>query len=136
MLTKEQFDIVENAADDFCAQCAENNDAAAADSDSCKECMIRKLLRFSKPKTLFYHDGRKGWLPEGSLISFHYNDGTVIRYMIHVIDITHVEARRINGTDEELKYGVLTLHHMQLESMIDGFREGIVEIQGMVTDGE
>lgn len=133
MLTAEQFHDVWNEADDFCAQCAENG---LADDDPCNECMIRRFLKFLKPKALFYHNGRKGWLPEGSLISFHYNDGAVIRYMIHVIDITHVEARRINGTDEEQKYGVLTLHHMQLESMVDGFREGIVEIQGMVTDGE
>lgn len=133
MLTSGQFDIIENAVDDFCAQCAENG---LADDDSCKECKIQNFLKFSKPKALFYHDGKKGWLPEGSLISFHYNDGTVFRYMIHVIDITHVEARRINGTDEEQKYGVLTLHHMQLESMVDGFKEGIIEIQGMVSDGE
>lgn len=133
MLTSEQFDIVENAVDDFCAQCAEND---LADDDSCKECKIQRFLKFLKPKALFYHDGRKGWLPEGSLISFHYDDGTVFRYMIHVIDITHMEARRINGTDEEQKHGVLTLHHMQLESMVDGFKEGIVEIQGMVSDGE
>lgn len=133
MLTSEQFDIVENAVDDFCAQCAEND---LADDDSCKECKIQRFLKFLKPKALFYHDGRKGWLPEGSLISFHYDDGTVFRYMIHVIDITHMEARRINGTDEEQKHGVLTLHHMQLESMVDGLKEGIVEIQGMISDGE
>ena len=133
MLTSEQFHDVQNEADDFCAQCAEND---LENDDPCQECMIRRFLKFLKPKALFYHDGRKGWLPEGSLISFHYNDGTVFRYMIHIIDITHVEARRINGTDEEQKYGVLTLHHMQLESMIDGFKEGIVEIQGMKTDGE
>lgn len=132
MLTAEQFHDVWNEADDFCAQCAENGLA----DDPCNECMIRRFLKFLKPKALFYHNGRKKWLPEGSLISFHYNDAAVIRYMIHVIDITHVEARRINGTDEEQKYGVLTLHHMQLESMVDGFREGIVEIQGMVSDGE
>lgn len=133
MLTSEQFDIIESTVDDFCAQCAEND---LADCDSCKECMIRRFLKFSKPKALFHHDGKKGWLPEGSLISFHYNDGTVFRYMIHVIDITHVEAWRISGTDEERKHGVLALHHMQLESMVDGFREGIVEIQGMMNDGE
>lgn len=134
MLTTEQFHDLWNEADDFCAQCAEENNLA--NDDSCKECKIQKFLKFLKPKALFYHDGKKSWLPGGSLISFHYNDGTVIRYMIHVIDITHVEARRINGTDEEQKYGVLTLHHMQLESMIDGFKEGIVEIQGMMNDGE
>ena len=73
MLTSEQFHDVQNEADDFCAQCAENG---LADNDSCQECMIRRFLKFLKPKALFYHNGRKGWLPEGSLISFHYNDGT------------------------------------------------------------
>ena len=124
-ISAKEFNRVEGASEVFCSECMEKEN----DQD-CEHCKVTGLLEFLRPKVLFYHNGKKGWLGEGMNLRFTPSDGSEPFYhRIHVIDVTHLDAIRYIPGKGDVKYCDLTLHHMQYEAMIEAF-SGTVEKSG------
>ena len=125
MITREAYETIDNSVSEFCSECI-----ASADVADCESCVMTRFIDYVIPKCLFYRDGKKDWLREGTLVRFIPYDGTeTIYHKIHIIDATHLDAVRYTPGGGEIEDATLTLHHAQYESIIDQFG-GIVDISG------
>lgn len=124
--TKKELDVVESLVEDFCSRCPGHEDESMG---TCGCCAMRRFSEFITPKVLLFHGGGRMMVEEGTWLRFSYQDGTVLVYRIHVIDMTHLELLK----DDQVEGYGLILHHMQLESIIADAR-GMVETRD--DDGE
>lgn len=115
MLPEEIRSLIEDTITGFCGDCGIEG---SEDGDACESCIMNRFSDYIIPKSSVMFDGKRIWIPDDTRFRFIYSDGSIFEYSLKVIDITHVELRRTDGNEDDRKYGVLTLHVNQLESMI------------------
>lgn len=125
MLSKEWRSDIENLITKFCGAFCPDNLA----EDTCKNCVLQRFSDWLVPKAFIVWDEkllwvpdekriRFLWIPDETRMRFTYPDGSTFTYIVGVIDVTHVELNRIDGSTDDKKYGHIVLHVNQLESMI------------------
>lgn len=115
MLPEDRRTEVENLITEFCgAFCADT-----ATEDTCRNCILQRFSDWLTPKAFIRLNARERlWIPDGMRIRFTYPGGSTFTYIVGVIDVTHVELGRIDGSADDRKYGQTVLHTAQLESMV------------------
>ena len=115
MLSKEWRSDIEDLITEFCnAVCTD-----AEGDDYGRACALQRFSDWLVPKAFIFWNGKRLWIPDGTKMRFTYSDGSAFTYVVGVIDVTHVELSRIDGSADDRKYGQVVLHTAQLESMVD-----------------
>lgn len=114
MLPKDRRTEVENLITEFCGALCTDEEV----EDDGRSCALQRFSDWLIPKACMLWDGRRLWIPDETRMRFTYSDGSTFTYVVGVIDVTHVELCRIDGSADDRKYGQTVLHTAQFESMV------------------